>query len=97
MAMSVLGSGVEGEAGVDDRTYIRNINTMAQTFSAGVNDYVTVRLSDGRLGHTQVVSSRRYKEDIRPLDKASEALYALKPVASVLKRSLMPRSHSLLG
>ena len=59
-----IGSGVAGEAGVDDRTYIRNINTTAQTFSAGVNDYVTVRLSDGRLGHTQVVSSRRYKEDV---------------------------------
>ena len=56
-----IGEGVVGEAGVDNRTYIRNINTTAQTFSAGVNDYVTVRLTDGRLGHTQVVSSRRYR------------------------------------
>src|SRR4030095_4420379 len=46
-------------------------------FSAGVNDYVTVRLSDGRLGHTAVVSSRRYKEDIKPLAAASEGLHAL--------------------
>jgi len=81
-----IGRGVEGEAGVDDRTYIRNINTTAQSFSAGVNNYVTVRLTDGRLGHTQVVSSRRYKEDIKPLAAASEALYGLKPVSFRLKK-----------
>jgi trimeric autotransporter adhesin len=81
-----IGEGVLGEAGVDDRTYIRNVNTTAQSFSAGVNNYVTVRLSDGRLGHTQVVSSRRYKENIKPLAAASEALYALKPVSFRLKK-----------
>jgi hypothetical protein len=47
---------------------------------------VTVRLSDGRLGHTAVVSSRRYKEDIKPLAAASEGLYALKPVSFRLKK-----------
>ena len=51
-----------------------------------MNDYVTVRLTDGRLGHTQVVSSRRYKEDIKPLAAASETLYALKPVSFRLKK-----------
>ena len=29
----------------------------------------------------QCSSSRRYKHDIKPMDKASEALYALKPVS----------------
>jgi hypothetical protein len=81
-----IGQGVDGEAGVDDRTYIRNINTTTQSFSAGVNDYVTVRLSDGRLGHTTLVSSQRYKEDIKPLAEVSEALYALKPVSFRLKK-----------
>jgi hypothetical protein len=80
-----IGQGVEGEAGVDDSTYIRNVNTLTQNFSAGV-DYVTVRLSDGRLGHTAVVSSRRFKEDIKPLAAASEALYALNPVSFRLKK-----------
>ena len=92
-----IGEGVSGEAGVDNRTYIRNINTTAQSFSAGVNDYVTVRLSDGRLGHTQVVSSRRYKEDIKPLDKASEALYALKPVSFRLKKEFDPTQPLAFG
>ena len=62
------------------------MNTLTQNFSAGVNDYVTVRLSDGRLGHTAVVSSQRYKEDIKPLAATSEALYALKPVSFRLKK-----------
>jgi endosialidase-like protein len=81
-----IGQGVSGEVGVDNLTYIRNVNTFTQNFSAGVNDYVTVRLSDGRLGHTAVVSSRRYKEDIKPLATTSEALYALKPVSFRLKK-----------
>ena len=38
-------------------------------------------LSDGRLRHTAVVSSRRYKEDIKPLATTSEALYSPKPVS----------------
>ena len=85
-----IGQGVSGEGGVDDSTYIRNVNTLLQNFSAGVNDYVTVRLSDGRLGHTAVVSSQRYKQDIKPLAAGSQALYALKPVSFRLKKEFDP-------
>jgi hypothetical protein len=85
-----IGQGVSGEGGVDDSTYIRNVNTLLQNFSAGVSDYVTVRLSDGRLGHTAVVSSQRYKQDIKPLAAASQALYALKPVSFRLKKEFDP-------
>jgi hypothetical protein len=81
-----IGEGVLGDAGVNNTTWIRNVNTTVQSFSAGVNNYVTVRLADGRLGHTQVVSSRRYKEDIKPLAAVSEVLYALKPVSFRLKK-----------
>ena len=42
-------------------------------------DSVTIT-SSGRLGRGNV-SSRRYKHDIKPMDKASEMLYALKPVS----------------
>ena len=56
----------------------------------GVNNYVTVRLSDGRLGNTAGVPSQRYKEDIKPLDKTSQALYALKPVSFRLKKEFDP-------
>jgi trimeric autotransporter adhesin len=85
-----IGHGVHGEVGVDDTTYIRNVNTLTQSFSAGVNDYVTVRLTDGRLGHTSVVSSQRYKEDIKPLATSSQALYALNPVSFRLKKEFDP-------
>jgi hypothetical protein len=80
-----IGADVHGGAG-DDQTWIKNVNTLTQNFSAGVNDYVTVRLSDGRLGHTAVVSSQRYKHDIKPLATTSEALYELKPVSFRLKK-----------
>ena len=85
-----IGADVFGGAGVNNTTWIRNVNTVSQNFSAGVNDYVTVRLSDGRLGHTAVVSSQRYKQDIKPLAATSQALYALKPVSFRLKKEFDP-------
>jgi Chaperone of endosialidase len=85
-----IGASVNGVGGANDSTWIRNVNTLTQNFSAGVNDYVTVRLSDGRLGHTAVVSSQRYKQDIKPLATTSEALYALKPVSFRLKKEFDP-------
>jgi hypothetical protein len=81
-----IGEGVLGEAGVNDSTYIRNVNTTVQ--SGGGFDTVTVRLADGRLGHA--VSSRRYKDDIKPMDKASETLFSLKPVVFRYKKQVDP-------
>jgi hypothetical protein len=86
-----IGSGVSGEAGAGNTTWIRNVNTLAQPIIAGI-DGVTVRLSDGRLGHG--VSSRRYKQDIQPMDRTSEALYGLKPVTFHYKKEIDP-SQSL--
>ncbi len=81
------GLNVTSGANTSDRTYIGNIGTFTQAFSAGVNELVTVNLATGRLGHfNPVISSRRYKEDIKPLDKTSEALFALKPVSFRLKK-----------
>jgi hypothetical protein len=62
-----------GEA--DDTTYINHI--FGEPVGVGPGQAVFVD-SDGVLGFT--VSSRRVKHDIKPMDKASEALYALKPV-----------------
>jgi hypothetical protein len=82
-----IGAFIQGESGVDNSTYIRNVNTLAQPIVAGI-DGVTVRLSDGRLGHG--VSSRRYKQDIKPMEEASEALYALKPVTFHYNKEIDP-------
>jgi hypothetical protein len=76
-----------GEA---DHTYIRNINTTS--VSGGVSDTVTVDLNTGLLGHLS--SSRRYKEDIKPMDDASEALFALTPVMYRYKKDI-DRTRSL--
>jgi len=70
--------------GDTDHTYIRNINTTS--VSGGGTDTVTVNLATGLLGHLS--SSRRYKEDIEPMDRASEALYLLKPVSYRYKKEI---------
>jgi hypothetical protein len=97
-----LGALVIGAAGLDNTTWIRNINTTPQGFISNTNNYVTVRMTDGRLGFsaagfTTAVSSRRYKEDIKAMDKASEALFALKPVAFRYKKNIDPAGTSQLG
>jgi uncharacterized coiled-coil protein SlyX len=83
-----IGEGVSGETGVSDSTYIRNVNTTAQPIVGGV-DGVTVDLTTGKLGHG--VSSRRYKEQIKPMDKASELLFSLKPVTYRYKKEIDPK------
>jgi Chaperone of endosialidase len=85
-----IGSGMDGVAGEALHTYIKNINTT--TVSGGGTDSVTVNLSTGLLGH--VSSARRYKEDINPMNNASEALYGLKPVTFRYKKEI-DRSQSL--
>jgi trimeric autotransporter adhesin len=74
-----IGRGMEGVAGVDDTTWIKNIYTTVQPVVGTDPDVVTIN-SDGRLGRANV-SSRRYKHDIKPMHEASEAIYALKPVS----------------
>src|SRR4030095_8687350 len=56
-----------------------------KTASGGVAVYVN---ANGKLGTT--VSSARFKEAIKPMDKASEAIHALKPVTFRYKHELDP-------
>ena len=44
-----------------------------------------------------MTSSLRFKEDIKPMDKASEALFALKPVTFRYKKEIDPVGTSQLG
>ena len=72
-----------GTVGMQNRTFIAGIS------GNNVPDGVGVIVgSDGRLG--TVVSSARFKEAIKPMDKASEAILALKPVTSRYKHELDP-------
>ena len=76
-ANHVIAIGALG-ANVSDSCFIDNIYSNVQPVVGTDPDYVTVT-STGRLGRANV-SSRRYKHDIKPMAKASEVLYALKPV-----------------
>jgi hypothetical protein len=64
---------------VDNSCFIGNIYSNIQPTVGTDPDLVTIS-SSGRLGRANV-SSRRYKHDIQPIHKASEAIYALKPVS----------------
>src|SRR6266536_1097520 len=72
-----IGAQVAGQ-NTNDRCFIGNIYNNVQP-AVGIDpDFVTIN-SSGRLGRSNI-SSRRYKHDIKPMDKASEVLFALKPV-----------------
>jgi hypothetical protein len=88
-----IGAGIGGVAGENNHTYIGNIFTT--NVSGGGTDTVTVDLTTGLLGH--LTSSRRYKENVRPMDNASEMLYRLKPVAYRYKKEIDPTQSPAFG
>jgi trimeric autotransporter adhesin len=85
-----IGEGVGGAGGESNVTRIRNIGSTPIIDGTSVVIGSTGGLGDGILGYP--ASSRRYKEDIKPMDKASETLFALKPVTFRAKGN-MNRGH----
>ena len=81
-----------GGPGDESNTFrTRDIGSTPQLSGINVTiDVISAPGGDGfvRLGHD--ASSRRYKEDIKPMDKASETLFALKPVTFQAKRNIDP-------
>jgi hypothetical protein len=73
-ANDVICIGSQG-ANVDNTTWISNIY---ETATVSGTTLPVVVSDGGQLGTTP--SSRRFKKEIRPMDKASEAILALKPV-----------------
>ena len=71
-----------GTAGPQTGTFIAGISGVAVTGSTVVVN------SNGKLGVT--ASSARFKDNIKPMDKASEAILALKPVTFRYKQQLDP-------
>jgi len=86
--------GNRGTAGEANTIRIGTEGTHVATFIAGISGAtvaggVTVMIdADGHLG--TIVSSERFKEAIKPIDKASEAILALKPVTFRYKHELDP-------
>jgi len=86
--------GNKGVAGEANAIRIGKVGTQQATFIAGISG-VTVAGGVGVIidnnGHLgTVVSSERYKDAIKPMDKASEAILALKPVTFHYKHELDP-------
>src|SRR5262249_20719010 len=67
-----IGAGVNGVPGEDNNTRIRNVYESVATERPA---YVP---SDNRIG--TLSSSRRYKEQIKPMGNTSEAIHPLRPV-----------------
>jgi hypothetical protein len=88
-----VGAGMIGVAGENNHTYVRNIKDTS--VSGGNSDTVTVDLTTGLLGHLS--SSSRYKENIKPMGNASEALYRLKPVTFRYKKEVDRTQSSTFG
>jgi trimeric autotransporter adhesin len=84
-----IGAGVGGVAGENDTTRIKNIYS---SVASGRAVYVN---SDNKIG--TLSSSRRYKEEIKPMDKASEVLFALNPVTFRYKKEVDPSRALCFG
>jgi endosialidase-like protein len=79
-----------GTNGTQTNTYVAGISGVTVTDGVGV-----IVGPDGHLG--TVVSSQRYKEAIKPMDKTSEAILSLKPVTFRYKHDLDPAGIPQFG
>ncbi len=89
-----IGANVIGNAGEANTIRIGKQGTQNKAFIGGIRG-VTVGSgvgvivgTNGQLG--TVLSSARFKEEIKPMDKSSEAILALKPVTFRYKKELDP-------
>jgi hypothetical protein len=84
-----LGAFVSGVAGESNTTRIRNV------YSSVAADRAVYVTADNKIG--TLVSSRRFKEEIKPMDKASEAILALKPVTFRYKKEIESNGSIMFG
>ena len=76
-----IGAGMQGAVGESDACYIKSI--FSQTSASGLPVVIN---SNNKLGTT--TSSKRFKQEIKPMDKTSEVLLALKPVSFRYKKEI---------
>jgi endosialidase-like protein len=93
--------GDEGVAGESNTIRVGKEGTQTNTYIAGIYATPVVRGlvvkvdSRGQLG--TVGSSVRFKEKVRPMDKASEAILALKPITFRYKKEIDPEGTPQFG
>ncbi len=89
-----------GVAGESAKIRIGTVGTQTATFIAGIHGVAVTGVavvvsSSGQLGVAP--SSERFKDEIKPMDKASEAILALKPVTFRYKHELDPKGIPQFG
>jgi len=72
-----------GKSGTQQKTFIAGIS--GKTVASGIGVIIN---SNGQLGTVQ--SSARFKDDIKPMDQASDAILTLEPVTFHYKKDLDP-------
>jgi hypothetical protein len=93
--------GNRGVAGESNTIRIGRVVDQSATFMAGISGatvptgVAVIVDSSGHLGTT--TSSARFKDSIKPMDKASEAILALKPVTFRYKKELDPSGIPQFG
>jgi hypothetical protein len=92
--------GNNGVAGEANTIRIGTVGTQNATFVAGISGTAVagnsvVVNSNGQLGTTG--SSERFKEEIKPMDQASEAILALRPVTFRYKHEIDPEGITQFG
>ena len=85
-----IGALMQGVAGENNACYIASI--FGATSASGTPVLIN---SNHKLGTT--TSSKRFKEDIKPMDKASETLFSLTPVTFRYKKEIDPAGTAQLG
>jgi hypothetical protein len=85
-----IGAGMQGVVGESNACYIASI--FGQTSANGVAVLIN---SSNKLGTAP--SSKRFKENIKPMANVSEELYALEPVTFHYKKEIDPEGAQQLG
>jgi hypothetical protein len=85
-----IGQGIEGVAGESDTCRIKSI--FGQTAASGSAVFIT---SGNKLG--TMTSSARFKDEIKPIEKTSEAIFGLRPVSFRYKKEIDPQRIPQFG
>ena len=95
-----IGANVDGVTGESNTIRIGNTD-ITDTFISGISGTTVASGaavlvdSNGHLG--TVTSSKRFKEEIRPMNKTSEAIFSLEPVTFRYKKEIDPAGTSQFG
>ena len=85
-----IGAGMAGVSGESNACYIASI--FNQTSPSGAQVFIN---ANNKLGTS--TSSKRFKDDIQPMNNASQTLFSLKPITFRYKKEIDPAGRSQFG